>query len=219
MSRRRIWWNKGHESIESLRADGIFNSSDVDELENVKVESQVNVQKARDDSSGPHMQYTGFFRAPVSGNYSFLISSNYVARLWVGTPETLELLIDFKSWVHSRAWDRELWVRGRYTNPLSTLNIAKSQRATRKVELQEGDFLYLDAHYRSGGGNDNFALAVVQHNRCKSYVHVHFFVRTRTHTRHACIFFKSFGLYIFNIFTSTVPLIVRMCLQLSMRSN
>ena len=32
------------------------------------------------------------------------------------------------------------------------------------MELKEGEYLYLDAHYRSGGGGDNFALAVVQHN-------------------------------------------------------
>ena len=30
--------------------------------------------------------------------------------------------------------------------------------------MEEGEYLYFDAQYASGGGGDNFALAVVQHN-------------------------------------------------------
>ena len=64
----------------------------------------------------------------------------------------------------SRAWDYEQSFRGRYYNPIDKVSKAKLQRAKRKIELKEGQYLYLDAHYQSGYGGDNFALAVIQHN-------------------------------------------------------
>jgi hypothetical protein len=84
--RRRMWWNKGKTGIEALRTDAeVFNRSDVDEVEKAFVESERNIQRARGDSTGPHGQYTGWFRAPVSGSYSFLIASDDGARMWYGS--------------------------------------------------------------------------------------------------------------------------------------
>jgi len=171
---RRIWWRRGcSKSIEDLRDDAeLLDAPDVAELEMSKVESEVNVMYARGESEGPHMTYTGFFRAPVSGNYSFLLSADDYAQLRVGSRANVgaatELLIDWRSWVGSREWEREQWNRGRYHNPIDKVDKAKMMRASRKVELLQGEFLFLEAHYRSCGGGDNFALALVQHNRLES---------------------------------------------------
>jgi hypothetical protein len=54
----------------------------VDQIEKTLVESEINIQAARGDVTGPHMQYTGFFRAPAAGNYSFLLAADDNARLW-----------------------------------------------------------------------------------------------------------------------------------------
>jgi hypothetical protein len=59
-----------------------FSQPDVQQVEKNIFESDINIQSARGDACGPHMQYTGFFRAPVAGNYSFLLSSDDGARLW-----------------------------------------------------------------------------------------------------------------------------------------
>jgi len=164
--RRRIWYGIGSSmSITNLREGDLFNTPDVDEIEMAKIESKVNVQYARGDSEGPHMQYVGFFRAPVSGNFSFLLAADDYASVWVGpNSDTLEQLIDFRSWLPSRSWDVGLWSIGRYRNPIDKVNLMKMQRASRKVAMEEGEYLYIDAHYRSGGGGDNFALGVIQHN-------------------------------------------------------
>ena len=166
--RRRIWYGRGCTEIETLRADPVFLTPDVDEVEQSKFESEVNVQYARGDTQGPHMAYTGFFRAPVSGNYTFILAADDYAQLRVASVPNAasadELLIDFRSWVPSRAWDREQSHKGVNHNPIDKVEKALSLQANRKVQLQEGDFLYLDAHYRSCGGGDNFALGVIQHN-------------------------------------------------------
>jgi hypothetical protein len=59
-----------------------FSQPDVQQVEKNLFESDINIQSARGDACGPHMHYTGFFRAPVAGNYSFLLSSDDGARLW-----------------------------------------------------------------------------------------------------------------------------------------
>jgi len=169
--RRRVWWQAGSENVETFRNGEIFNSNypDVDELEMSILESTVNLLNERGDEWGPQMQYRGFFRAPVTVNYSFLVPSDDDAKVWVGslpnTASEMELLINFGRWTFSRQWDRELWGIGRYHNPIDKIfNRMPQQRALRQIHLHEGEFLYLDAHYRSGKGADNFALAVVQHN-------------------------------------------------------
>jgi hypothetical protein len=83
--RRRVWWNRGTTDIETLRSSTYFNRPDVDEIEMSKFESAINLQWARGDDVGPQMQYTGFFRAPVSGNYSFMVAADDQATVWVGT--------------------------------------------------------------------------------------------------------------------------------------
>jgi hypothetical protein len=133
-----------------------------------KFESAINLQVARGDAVGPQMQYTGFFRAPVSGNYSFMVAADDQATVWVGTRPNaaapIERLIYWHSWVPSRSWEQGLWYKGRDHSPLEKVQRSAELRAARKVELAEGEFLYIDAQYRSGYGGDNFALAVVQHN-------------------------------------------------------
>jgi hypothetical protein len=166
--RRRIWYSRGCTEIQSLRDHPVFLTPDVDQVEIARVESEKNVQYARGLSQGPHMVYTGFFRAPVSGNYSFILAADDYAQLRVASKPFVgsadQLLIDFRAWVPSRKWEREQWWRGRDYDPILKVEQATTMRAKRKIELQEGDFLYLDAHYRSCGGGDNFALGVIQHN-------------------------------------------------------
>ncbi len=178
--RRRVWWNRGSIDIETLRGSTYFNRSDVDEIEMSKFESVINLQSARGDAVGPQMQYTGFFRAPVSGNYSFMVAADDQATVWVGTRPNAtvptERLIYWTSHVPSRSWEQVMWWGGgsawsegfqdkdRDHSPLAKVQRNAGLRAARKVELAEGEFLYIDAQYRSGFGGDNFALAVVQHN-------------------------------------------------------
>ena len=167
--RRRLWFGAGATNIESFRASPAFLSPDLQQIEMGLVESPINLQSERGDAHGPHGQYDGFFRAPVSGNYTFIISADDDARLWVGTQtntaEPKELIISFNGWYPSRRFDREAWYRGgRYSDPLDKLNHGLAQRASRQVHLHQGDFLYFDAHYRSNVGGDNFALGVIQHN-------------------------------------------------------
>jgi hypothetical protein len=166
--RRRVWWNRGTMDIETLRSSTYFNRPDVDEIEMSKFESAINLQWARSDAVGPQMQYTGFFRAPVSGNYSFMVAADDQATVWVGTRPNAaaptERLIYWRSSVPSRSWEQGLWYKGRDHSPLEKVQRSAELRAARKVELAEGEFLYIDAQYRSGFGGDNFALAVVQHN-------------------------------------------------------
>jgi hypothetical protein len=178
--RRRVWWNRGSIDIETLRGSTYFNRSDVDEIEMSKFESVINLQSARGDAVGPQMQYTGFFRAPVSGNYSFMVAADDQATVWVGTRPNAtvptERLIYWTSHVPSRSWEQVMWWGGgsawsegfqdkdRDHSPLAKVQRNAGLRAARKVELAEGEFLYIDAQYRSHGGGDNFALAVVQHN-------------------------------------------------------
>ena len=59
-----------------------FSQPDVQQVEKNIFESDINIRKTRGDACGPHMQYSGFFRAPVAGNYSFLLSSDDGAQLW-----------------------------------------------------------------------------------------------------------------------------------------
>jgi len=150
-------WQAGIESVESFRNGEVFssNTSDVDELEMSALESKVNLMSSRGEKWGPQMRYTGFFRAAVSGNYSFLLASDDDAKVFVGslanTASHMELLIDFNAHTSSREWDRELWGKGRYANPLDkVVNRVPRQRALRQIHLEEGEFLYFDAHYRSG---------------------------------------------------------------------
>ena len=167
--RRRLWYGKGNLGIEALRSDPtVFSTSDVDEVEKAFVESESNILYARGDNVGPHGQYTGFFRAPVSGNYSFLIASDDGARMWyadcarkqplinihacvlhtkfllhtrVGAePNSVahtEPLISFDGHYGARQWDEHAAAKGRHSNPKWRRTLAKVQRATRKIALQQ----------------------------------------------------------------------------------
>ena len=71
------------QTCECLNAElNPFLRPDVDQMEKTLFESGINIQMTRKDATGPHMQYTGFFRAPVAGNFSFLLAADDNARVW-----------------------------------------------------------------------------------------------------------------------------------------
>lgn len=114
-------------------------------------------------STGPAGAFRGYFRAPVTSNYSFILASDDSSQLWVGQNESSAMLaIDFKSWVNHREYGLDWeWSGSQYT-PQTRVDLYAS-RVSKKYFLKKGEFLYLSAIYISGLGGDSFSLATKMH--------------------------------------------------------
>ena len=132
------------------------------------VEMPVNIESGR--RRGPPLgRFDGFFRAPVSGNYSFLVAADNEATVHYAEDKMTNYtdrkeMIAASAWIHSRQWDMELPSVGMLQNPISVKTRAMSYRSRTKLHLQAGQFIYLQGSYRSPSGGDNFAIGAILHN-------------------------------------------------------
>jgi hypothetical protein len=67
-----------------------------------------NIQGANQDEWGPAGQFVGFFRPPVSSNYSFISAADDLSRVWINLDRLnmskMHLLLDTRDWMPSRDW-------------------------------------------------------------------------------------------------------------------
>jgi len=93
------------------------------------------------DNYGQRMH--GYLAPPVSGDYTFWIASDDGGELWLSTdesPANRRLIAWVASWTDSRQWTKE----------------ANQQSAP--VRLQAGQYYYVAALQKEGGGGDNLAV-------------------------------------------------------------
>jgi hypothetical protein len=67
-----------------------------------------NIKGSNKDEWGPAGQFVGFFRPPVSSNYSFISAADDLSRVWINVDtrnmSKMQLLLDTKDWMPSRDW-------------------------------------------------------------------------------------------------------------------
>ena len=95
---------------------------------------------------GPTGMFDGFFRAPTTGNYTFIAIADDHVKLWVSQNSdkgftTREELIYNSDWGARRDFAREYYGRGRFATPLALLQWGRKVRS-KMVELQEVCFAY-----------------------------------------------------------------------------
>ena len=67
-----------------------------------------NILGSNKDEWGPAGQFVGFFRPPVSSNYSFISAADDLSRVWINVDtrnmSKMHLLLDTRDWMPSRDW-------------------------------------------------------------------------------------------------------------------
>jgi len=107
-------------------------------------------------SKGPRGMFDGFFRAPVAGNYTFIALADDHVKLWVsrdretGFSNREELIYNHDHGGY-RDFSREYYSRGRFATPLALLTWGRRVRS-KKVEMRQGEMLYLESMYVSWYG-------------------------------------------------------------------
>ena len=166
--RRRLWLGAGNSDLGSFAESERFLTPDEDLWEMSLVEMPVNIESSR--GRGPPLgRFDGFFRAPVSGNYSFLVAVDNQATVHYSVDPQSNYtdrneMIATSSWIQSRQWGMELESLGMFQNPISAKTRAMSYRSRTKLSLTAGQFIYLEGSYRSPSGGDNFAIGAILHN-------------------------------------------------------
>lgn len=159
-ARRRLWF----ETSDGLGDDGFFAkdafySPTVDDVELSWLDMPYNANSNEakynlpEFSMGPRGMFDGFFRAPVAGNYTFIALADDHVKLWVsrdresGFSHREELLYNY-DWGGYRDFSREYYGRGRFSSPIALQTWSRRVRS-KKVEMQQGEMLYLESMYIS----------------------------------------------------------------------
>jgi hypothetical protein len=87
----RMWYDawrtmQGQQSLSNFMKSPAFRSGGWNSTWNEQnlFESPKNLLYARSDLSGPFGQYLGFFRPPTTSNYTFVLTADDFASLWIG---------------------------------------------------------------------------------------------------------------------------------------
>jgi hypothetical protein len=71
--------------------------------------SRSNIQEANGGNLGPAGQFLGYFRPPVTSDYSFVSVADDASMVWInldrGDATKMELIIDFTTWMPLPARD------------------------------------------------------------------------------------------------------------------
>ncbi|QCR22098.1 PA14 domain-containing protein [Pontibacter sp. SGAir0037] len=86
---------------------------------------------------------SGYITAPATGDYTFWISGDDMAELWLSSsesPSQKEKIASVGSWTSAREWDKF------------------SSQQSRKIRLEAGKRYYIEALHVEGGGGDHLAV-------------------------------------------------------------
>jgi hypothetical protein len=80
----------------------------VSDVEVALFEAPTNIAIANGDADGPVGRFEGFFRAPVTSNYTFISAADDFSRVWVGVnssrPNQREQIINTVDHTPRREW-------------------------------------------------------------------------------------------------------------------
>ncbi|MEO1450663.1 MAG: PKD domain-containing protein, partial [Bacteroidota bacterium] len=127
------WLNVGGTGLAAVD----FNSTPDSVSAQTIAEGPVNIL----DNYGSRLR--GYVHAPVSGSYTFWVSSDDNSKLFLSTDETPANAVEIasvSSWTSSREWDK-------FTSQQST-----------PITLVGGQRYYIEAQMKEGGGGDNLAI-------------------------------------------------------------
>ncbi len=135
---RETWTGIGGTAVSNLTSDPSYpDNPDSSELLS-SFEGPTNV--ANDYGS----RISGYIHAPVTGNYTFWISSDDNGELWLSSddkPENVTRIAHVPGWTQSRNWTKY------------------PEQRSASINLVAGNRYYVEALYKERGGGDNLAVA------------------------------------------------------------
>jgi len=105
-----------------------------------------------DEAESYLMRLVGFYIPDVSGAHTFYMSSDDYGELWLSTdddPANAQLIATEPVWNGRRAW-----------SSVDRRNAADPENRSDPIELVAGQFYYIEAIAKEGGGGDNLGFAV-----------------------------------------------------------
>ena len=120
--------------------------------------------------TNPLARLRGFFRPPVSGNYTFISAADDQSAMWMArqpsntSVEGMEKVLSTDYWQYERdfSWMFQRKVVQHWRDPRNRVR-DEHQRTSRKIDLKRGEAYFMDAAYKSSGGGEHLALAAVLH--------------------------------------------------------
>ena len=175
--RARVWKNvaaldSDEKKLENFKANTVFASPDLAWEEGSLLEMPRNLlaEWNQEDAtaSGPGGLFDGFFRPPVSGNVTFMMSMDDIAEMYLvrepGSTSDLEQVIDTQSgWSPFRDFTQRMVSNGYYSSPDNDFNFY-GRRTSEQIPLIAGEKYYMQAWYHSGGGDDHLSVGAIFHN-------------------------------------------------------
>jgi len=134
---RHVWTGVSGDTLSSLRALGSFPNTP--SLSNTLTSFSAPSNWA--DSYGTRV--FGWVHAPVTGAYRISIHSDDHSELWLGTnesPDTKRLIASVTGWTNVGEWTKF------------------PQQKSASITLQAGQFYYIEALQKEGGGGDNLGV-------------------------------------------------------------
>jgi len=124
----------------------------------------------RDQQTEPLARFHGFFRPPVSSNYTLISAADDQSAVWVAERPSntsvagMEKVISTDYWLNERdfSWMFQRKEVRHWRDPRNRVR-DENQRKSRKMDFNKDKAYYIDAAYKSWGGGEHFALAAVMH--------------------------------------------------------